>query len=49
MMAKVIWNMKKTVSGMVPVWLSAVTPLRNALSKPPQNPLAGPPSPKASE
>ena len=33
MMAKVIWNMKNTVSGMVPVTASRVTPSRNALSR----------------
>jgi hypothetical protein len=35
MMANVIWKVMKTVSGMVPVRLSTVTPLRNARPSPP--------------
>ena len=48
MMAKVIWNMKYTVSGMCPLalTLSLVTPLMNHFSKP-INPFIAPPSPKA--
>ena len=47
MMAKVIWNMKKTVSGMSPLKASTATPMRNILPKPPMNALAAPPSPNA--
>ena len=47
MIAKVIWNMKKTVSGMSPLMLSRPTPTRNTLSRPPIHALAEPPSPKA--
>jgi len=46
MIAKVIWNMKKTVSGTVPDTEARVTPDRNALSRPPMNACSGPPSPK---
>ena len=45
-MANVIWKAKKAISGRVPLRLSAVTPLRNILSSPPQKELA---SPKAIE
>ena len=36
MMAKVIWNVMNTDSGMVPLMESTVTPARNILSSPPQ-------------
>ena len=36
MIANVIWNVMKTVSGMVPLRESTVTPDRNILSSPPQ-------------
>jgi len=49
MMAKVIWNMKNRVSGMVPVSASRATPSMNALSKPPIKACAAPPSEKVSE
>jgi hypothetical protein len=49
MIAKVIWNMKKTVSGTVPEIEVRVTPDRNALSRPPMNACIEPPSPKVSE
>ena len=35
MMAKVIWNAKKRISGIVPDNTSASIPMRNALSSPP--------------
>ena len=35
MMAKVIWKVKKTSSGMVPVRLSLPTPASRALLRPP--------------
>ena len=44
MMAKVIWNMKNRVSGMVPLSASRVTPSRKALSSPPMKGCAAPPS-----
>ena len=37
MMAKVIWNVMNTDSGMVPVIESTVRPLRNNRPKPPTN------------
>ena len=49
MMANVSWNMKKTVSGMVPDNASRVTPARNALSRPPIHACEPPPSLNASE
>src|SRR4051794_554515 len=47
--AKVIWNMKYTLSGTVPDTESHVTPARNALSKLPMKPCAEPPSVNVSE
>ena len=44
MMAKVIWNMKKTVSGIVPVTESRATPIRKTFDSPPAS---GDPSEKA--
>ena len=49
MIAKVIWNMKKRVSGIVPVSDSRVTPRRKTLSRLPMNPCALPPSVNVSE
>ena len=42
MIAKVIWKVMKTVSGMVPLIESTSTPARKSLPKPPMKPL--PPS-----
>ncbi len=36
MMAKVIWKVMNTVSGIVPLRESTPTPLMNALARPPQ-------------
>lgn len=47
MIAKVIWNIANTVSGIEPLTASCVTPARNALSRPPIQAFAPPPSPKA--
>ena len=44
MIAKVSWNIAKTLSGTVPLRAPRSTPAKNALSKPPVN---QPPSPKA--
>jgi hypothetical protein len=49
MMANVIWNMKNSVSGMVPVSASRETSSRNALSSPPMTPCTVPPSENVSE
>ena len=45
MIANVIWNMTKTVSGIVPDAESALTPARNALPNPPVSPPRNEPSP----
>ena len=42
MTAKVIWKVVNTVSGMVPVMASTVTPARNALPSPPTKAFMGP-------
>ena len=42
MTANVIWNVMNTVSGMVPLIASTVTPFRNALPRPPTNALPSP-------
>jgi hypothetical protein len=47
--AKVIWNMKKTLSGTVPETASRVTPARKALSRLPMKPCAPPPSVNVNE
>ena len=46
-MAKVIWKVMNTVSGIVPVIDSTPMPARNSLPKPPQKAFMLPPSPKA--
>ena len=47
MTAKVIWKVMNTVSGIVPLIDSTVTPLKNSLPKPPTKPFRAPPSSKA--
>ena len=47
MMAKVIWNMKNTLSGIVPCSVPKPTPAKKTLPRPPIQALALPPSPKA--
>ena len=37
MIANIIWNVMNTVSGIVPLIASTVTPPRNALPRPPTN------------
>ena len=44
MIAKVIWKIIKTLSGMVPLRASTVTPIRNTLLRPPVKALRAPPS-----
>ena len=46
MIAKVIWNMKKTPSGIVPLSVELVTPERKAFDK---SPIQALPDPKARE
>ncbi len=43
MIAKVIWNMKNSVSGIVPLTLPASTPLKNALERSPTTGVASSP------
>jgi hypothetical protein len=47
MMAKVIWNMKNTVSGRDPDNAAVPTPPSNAFDNPPIQGLSAPPSPNA--
>ena len=47
MTANVIWNVKKSDSGMSPTIPSNPTPRNNALPKPPMTSFAPPPSPNA--
>ena len=47
MIAKVIWNMAKTVSGIVPLSVAGAMPERKLLSHPPYQAFSVPPSPKA--
>ena len=49
MMAKVIWKVMKTDSGIVPTSESFPMPARKALSRPPTKGLSPPPSEKAIE
>ena len=49
MMAKVIWKVMKTDSGIVPCKVSLLMPARNAFEKPPMNAFMPPPSAKAME
>ena len=49
MMANVIWNVMKTVSGIVPLIDSLPNPFRNAELKPPTKAFAAPPSENAME
>ena len=47
MIAKVSWNIAKTVSGMLPFSVSTSMPDRKDLESPPHQALAPPPSPNA--